>query len=480
MNRTTMKLINTFASELPWACESVTPQPLRQARLLHLNRTLLAELGLAGVSEADWLACCGEGGLLPGMQPVAQVYAGHQFGGYSPRLGDGRALLLGEQLAPDGQRWDLHLKGAGKTPFSRFGDGRAVLRSSIREYLASEALHALGIPTTRALVLVGSEELVYREQVETGATVLRTAPSHLRFGHIEYFAWNGQGERIPLLIDYLLRHHFPDLANGAELFAEVVRRTARLIAKWQAAGFCHGVMNTDNMSLLGLTLDYGPYGFIDAYVPDFVCNHSDPAGRYALDQQPAVGYWNLQKLAQALAGHVDGDALAAALAQYEQQLMLHYSELMRAKLGLAEWEEEDPALFRELFRLLAAHKVDYHLFLRRLGEVTQEGAWPASLLALLPDPSLWQAWLTRYRARLAREGSEDAVRKAQMDAINPKYVLRNALAQQVIEAADAGDMRPFERLFTALQRPYDEQPEYDDLATPVPAWYCSGELSCSS
>ncbi|MGL5197353.1 MAG: protein adenylyltransferase SelO family protein, partial [Aeromonas veronii] len=269
-----MKLINTFATELPWACEPVVPQPLQQPRLLHLNRALLDELGLGGVSKADWIACCGEGKVLPGMQPVAQVYAGHQFGGYSPRLGDGRALLLGEQLAPDGQRWDLHLKGAGKTPFSRFGDGRAVLRSSIREYLASEALHALGIPTTRALVLVGSQEPVYREQVETGATVLRTAPSHLRFGHIEYFAWSGQGEKIPPLIDYLLRHHFPELESGAELFAEVVRRTARLIAKWQAAGFCHGVMNTDNMSLLGLTLDYGPYGFIDAYVPDFVCNHS--------------------------------------------------------------------------------------------------------------------------------------------------------------------------------------------------------------
>ncbi|WP_348685486.1 protein adenylyltransferase SelO [Aeromonas bestiarum] len=475
-----MKLINTFATELPWACEPVAPQPLREPSLLHLNHGLLNELGLGDVGATDWLACCGLGQPLPGMQPVAQVYAGHQFGGYSPRLGDGRALLLGEQLAPDGQGWDLHLKGAGKTPFSRFGDGRAVLRSSIREYLASEALHALGIPTTRALVLVGSQEPVYREQEERGATVLRTAPSHLRFGHIEYFAWSGQGEKIPLLINYLLRHHFPELNNGAELFAEVVRRTARLIAKWQAAGFCHGVMNTDNMSLLGLTLDYGPYGFIDAYVPDFVCNHSDPGGRYALDQQPAVGYWNLQKLAQALADQVDGEALAGALAQYEHQLMLHYSELMREKLGLESWEDEDPALFRQLFQLLAAHRVDYHLFLRRLGEVTQLGDLPASLLALLPDPALWQQWLALYRARLVREGSEDAARKRQMDAVNPKYVLRNALAQQVIDAAERGDMAPFERLFAALQRPYDEQPEYEDLATPVPQWYCGGELSCSS
>lgn len=475
-----MKLINTFATELPWACEPVAPQPLREPRLLHLNQGLLRELGLEGVAEADWLACCGQGQPLPGMQPVAQVYAGHQFGGYSPRLGDGRALLLGEQLAPDGQRWDLHLKGAGKTPFSRFGDGRAVLRSSIREYLASEALHALGIPTTRALVLVGSDEPVYREQVESGATVLRTAPSHLRFGHFEYFAWSGQGEKIPALIDYALRHHFPELANGAELFTEVVRRTARLIAKWQAAGFCHGVMNTDNMSLLGLTLDYGPYGFIDAYVPDFVCNHSDSGGRYALDQQPAVGYWNLQRLAQALADQVDGDALAAALAQYEHQLMLHYSELMRARLGLETWEDEDPALFRQLFQLLAEHRVDYHLFLRRLGELTSQGGWPASLLALLPDPACWQEWLDAYRQRLIREGSKDGARKARMDAVNPKYVLRNALAQQVIDAAETGNMAPFERLFAALQHPFDEQPEYEDLATPVPHWYCGGELSCSS
>ena len=475
-----MKLINTFATELPWACEPVAPQPLREPRLLHLNQGLLRDLGLDGIGEADWLACCGLGQPLPGMQPVAQVYAGHQFGGYSPRLGDGRALLLGEQLAPDGQRWDLHLKGAGKTPFSRFGDGRAVLRSSIREYLASEALHALGIPTTRALVLVGSDEPVYREQVESGATVLRTAPSHLRFGHFEYFAWSGQGEKIPALINYLLRHHFPELESGAELFAEVVRRTARLIAKWQAAGFCHGVMNTDNMSLLGLTLDYGPYGFIDAYVPDFVCNRSDPGGRDGLEQQPAVGDWSPRQLAQALAEQVDGDALAAALAQYEHQLMLHYSELMRARLGLETWEDEDPALFRQLFQLLAAHRVDYHLFLRRLGELTTQGEWPASLLALLPDPAAWQEWLETYRARLVREGSQDAARKVRMDAVNPKYVLRNALAQQVIDAAETGNMAPFERLFAALQRPYDEQPEYEDLATPVPQWYCGGELSCSS
>ncbi|ENY71786.1 hypothetical protein G114_11255 [Aeromonas diversa CDC 2478-85] len=474
-----MKLHNTFSTELPWACEPVDPTPLAGARLLHLNRPLLGELGLADVSDADWLACCGQGRALPGMAPVAQVYAGHQFGSYVPRLGDGRALLLGQQEAPDGQLWDLHLKGAGKTPFSRFGDGRAVLRSSIREYLASEALHALGIPTTRALVLVGSDEEVLRETIEPGATVLRTAPNHLRFGHIEYFAWSGQGERIPDLLDYLRAHHF-DGMDDISLFAEVVRRTARLIARWQAAGFTHGVLNTDNMSLLGLTIDYGPYGFIDRYVPDFVCNHTDRIGRYALDQQPAVGYWNLQKLAQALAGHLPGEALQQGLAGYEQTLMLEYSTLMRERLGLQSWEEEDPALFRRLFQLLARDGVDYHLFLRHLARLTRSGELPPPLLALLPEDDAWPSWLADYRARLGREGSMDADRARRMEAVNPKYVLRNALAQRVIDAAEAGDMIPFTRLFETLRRPFDEQPEADDLATPSPDWYQCTTLSCSS
>ncbi|MDO2949515.1 protein adenylyltransferase SelO [Aeromonas simiae] len=474
-----MKLHNTFSTELPWACEPVTPTPLSGARLLHLNRSLLTELGLADVSDADWLACCGQGRPLPGMAPVAQVYAGHQFGSYVPRLGDGRALLLGQQEAPDGQLWDLHLKGAGKTPFSRFGDGRAVLRSSIREYLASEALHALGISTTRALVLVGSNEAVQRETLEPGATVLRAAPSHLRFGHIEYFAWSGQGERIPALLDYLRVHHFDGLDN-ADLFAEVVRRTALLIARWQAAGFTHGVLNTDNMSLLGLTLDYGPYGFIDRYVPDFVCNHTDSIGRYALDQQPAVGYWNLQKLAQALAGHLPDAALQQALDSYQQTLMLEYSTLMRERLGLQSWEEDDPALFRRLFQLLAAGGVDYHLFLRRLARLNLRGELPPGLLVLLPEGEAWPRWLDDYRARLAREGSQDDERARRMEAVNPKYVLRNALAQRAIDAAEAGDMAPFIRLFEALRHPFDEQPEAEDLATPSPDWYQCTTLSCSS
>lgn len=474
-----MKLNNTFSTELPWACEQVAPTPLTGARLLHLNRPLLAELDLACVSDADWLACCGQGRPLPGMNPVAQVYAGHQFGSYVPRLGDGRALLLGQQQAPDGQLWDLHLKGAGKTPFSRFGDGRAVLRSSIREYLASEALHALNIPTTRALVLVGSDEPVQRETIEPGATLLRTAPSHLRFGHIEYFAWSGQGDRIPALLDYLSRHHF-DGINSGELFHEVVRRTALLIARWQVAGFTHGVLNTDNMSLLGLTIDYGPYGFIDRYVPDFVCNHTDNIGRYALDQQPAVGYWNLQKLAQALAGHLPGETLRQALNHYQPYLMQEYSTLMRDRLGLQTWEEADPELFRRLFQLLAQDGVDYHLFLRRLARLEQAGDLPPALLALLPDSDQWRGWLADYRARLGREGSDDKARALQMEAVNPKYVLRNALAQQVISAAEAGDLAPFERLLEALRTPFDEQPQWDDLATPAPFWYQCTSLSCSS
>lgn len=475
-----MKLHNAFATELPWACESVTPTPLHNARLLHLNRPLLEQLGLGAVDDATWLACCGNATLLPGMTPVAQVYAGHQFGHFVPQLGDGRAILLGQQQTPDGELWDLHLKGAGKTPFSRFGDGRAVLRSSIREYLASEALHALNIPTTRALVLVGSDEEVLRETVEPGATVLRTAPCHLRFGHIEYFAWSGQSQRIPPLLDYLKRHHYPGIEDNQALFHEVVGRTARLIARWQAAGFVHGVLNTDNMSLLGLTIDYGPFGFIDRYVPDFVCNHTDSVGRYALDQQPAVGYWNLQKLAQALADHLSPDALRQSLDTYQHTLMLEYSELMRRKLGLESWEEDDPTLFRQLFLLLAQDGVDYHLFLRLLARLPLHGDLPPSLAALLPASEAWSNWLSTYRQRLAREGSNDAKRAAEMEAINPKYVLRNALAQKVISAAEAGDMAPFEQFFEVLRHPFDEQPQAEALATPAPFWYQCTSLSCSS
>ncbi|MBM7456225.1 hypothetical protein HNR62_002107 [Oceanisphaera litoralis] len=475
--------LNNLYARFDWAGARVEPTPLSSPRLLLLNRDLADELGMA-LSEPQWRDLTGGNRLLPDMEPFAQVYAGHQFGGFSPQLGDGRALLLGEVVAPDGRRWDLHLKGAGKTPYSRFGDGRAVLRSSLREYLASEAMHHLGIATTRALSLVSSEEPVYRERVEPGAAVLRAAPSHLRFGHFEYFYYSGKPERIPELLDYLIDTQWPDLtkdkAGYAALFERVVEKTAILIAQWQLVGFCHGVMNTDNMSMLGLTLDYGPYGFLDAYDPDHICNHSDPGGRYAYDQQPAVGNWNLQRLAQSLSGVIELEALQQALGKYEYLLLSTYSEGMRQKLGLEAWEDEDPALFRAMFDLMAAQKVDYSCWFRRLAQLASSGSVPDSLLALLSTPEAWTDWFGRYQARLAREGRAQAEKAGQMNAVNPKYILRNHLAQQAIERAEQGDMSEADRLLMLLARPFDEQPELDHYAMPAPAWAESLCISCSS
>lgn len=477
-----MLLDNQYAS-FNWAGSLVKPTPLDSPSLLLVNYDLAESLGIS-LDDRQWLEITSGHRLLPGMTPFAQVYAGHQFGGFSPRLGDGRALLLGEVVAPGGARWDLHLKGAGKTPYSRFGDGRAVLRSSLREYLASEALHYLGIPTTRALCLVGSGEPVYREQVEPGAALLRAAPSHLRFGHFEYFYYSGQPEHIPALLDYLIDTQWPDLEKGPQgygaLFERVVTRTAELIARWQAVGFCHGVMNTDNMSMLGLTLDYGPYGFLDAYDPGHICNHSDPAGRYAYDQQPAVGLWNLQRLAQALSGHIELDALQQSLGQYEHQLLTAYSEHMRQKLGLEQWHEQDPALFRDMFSLMAEHRVDYSCWFRRLSLLDAEGDLPAPLAALLPKPDAWHDWFARYRARLVLESRTQAERRAAMDAVNPNYVLRNHLAQRAIEWAEQGDMAEADTLLQLLARPFDDRPEFNDYAEPAPAWAASLCISCSS
>ncbi|MFD1009447.1 MULTISPECIES: protein adenylyltransferase SelO [Oceanisphaera] len=477
-----MRIDNQYA-KFDWAGTAVTPAPLLSPRLLLLNADLADELGMA-LSEAQWRDITSGQQLMPDMQPFAQVYAGHQFGGFSPQLGDGRAMLLGEVVGPNGQRWDLHLKGAGKTPYSRFGDGRAVLRSSLREYLASEAMHHLGIATTRALALVGSKEPVYREQVEPGAGLLRAAHSHLRFGHFEFFYYSGKPEHIPTLLNYLIDTQWPDLSKDATgyaaLFARVVEKTATLIAQWQLVGFCHGVLNTDNMSMLGLTLDYGPYGFLDAYDPDHICNHSDHAGRYAYDQQPAVGYWNLQRLAQSLSGVIEIEALQQALGSYEQQLMSTYSQGMRQKLGLTTWEDEDPALFRDMFALMAAQKVDYTCWFRRLAELAPSGAVPTNLQALLSDATAWSEWFVRYQTRLAQEGKTQAEKEQQMNAINPKYILRNHLAQQAIEQAEQGDMSEADTLLMLLARPFDEQPEFNAYAMPAPDWAETLSISCSS
>jgi uncharacterized protein YdiU (UPF0061 family) len=450
------------------------------ADLLHDQQTIDALAGSAVVAGAD---------------PLAAVYSGHQFGVYVPQLGDGRALLLGGLAATDGSIWELQLKGSGKTPYSRMGDGRAVLRSSIREFLCSEAMHALGIPTTRALSIMGSDLPVFRETVETAAVVTRVAPSFVRFGSFEYFFWRGEQETLRQLADYVIDSFFPQCREAGDgpapylaLLREVARRTARLIAQWQGVGFCHGVMNSDNMSILGLTIDYGPFGFIDAFDAGHICNRSDEHGRYAYDQQPAVAHWNLYCLGQALIPlTIDVDETKAALDTFRDEYAQAIDEVMRAKLGLGTSEAGDEELIGQLIGLLHASRVDWTLFWRNLAMLPVEAAddADATVRDRFIDRSAFDAWAVEYRARLRREGSIDAARAARMNRVNPKYVLRNHLAEVAIRKArgDGGEPRDFsevERLLRVLARPYDDQPEYDDYAKAPPDWAAGLSLSCSS
>jgi uncharacterized protein YdiU (UPF0061 family) len=482
---------NSFA-RLPEAFfQRLEVTPLHRAHLAVFNQQAAALLDLhPDEAQREDLAALFNGEKpLPGYQPLAAIYAGHQFGHLTPQLGDGRAILLGEVTNEAGERWELQLKGAGITPYSRRGDGRAVLRSTIREYLCSEAMHGLGIPTTRALLMTGSEEEVYREQIESGAMLLRMAPSHVRFGSFELFYYRREIEPIKQLADYVISHHYPELNDHPkkylQLFRQITLRTAEMIAQWQLVGFAHGVMNTDNMSILGLTLDYGPFGFLDAYEPGYICNHSDPYGRYAFDQQPNIGGWNLSKLGQALLPILDGEpeqAAAAAnaiLEEYDPRLQQHYHQGMLQKLGLKESHDGDRALIDDLLKLLEINRIDYTIFFRALCDFN-EGVEQSPLRDQFLDRDGFDRWAERYRQRLQAEGSQREQRQAQMKRVNPKYILRNYLAQRAIEQAEAGDYSEVERLHTLLQHPFDEQPEFDHYADAPPEWSGELEISCSS
>ena len=483
----TLRFENTYA-RLPAAFHRrVEPTPLAAPRLVSFNAEAAELVGLdpreaTRPEFAEYF--CGNR-LLPGSEPVSAVYAGHQFGVYVPQLGDGRAILLGEAVGARGERWDVQLKGAGRTPFSRMGDGRAVLRSTIREYLCGEAMHALGVPTTRALCVVASPEPVYRETVETAAVLTRLAPTHVRFGTFEFFYYRGQLERVRELADYVIEHFFAHLAGDDEqylrLLREVVGRTAELVARWQAVGFAHGVMNTDNMSVVGLTMDYGPFGFLDEFDAGHVCNHSDHGGRYAFDQQPAVALWNLSRFAQALVPLVEPEAAVAALDEYPAQFAAAYGARMREKLGLDAERPEDAALLSNLFGLLQQSAADYTLFFRRLGELRSEpSAADEPLRDMFVDRAGFDAWAARYRARLAAEASADAGRRARMLKANPAYVLRNHLAQRAIGLAEAGDFAETDALLAALQDPFEERPGRERFAEPPPAGARRVVVSCSS
>ena len=432
--------------------------------------------------------------IAPGSKPLASVYSGHQFGHWAGQLGDGRAILLGETE----NGFEVQLKGAGRTPYSRGGDGRAVLRSSIREFLCSEAMAALGIPTTRALALTGSPLPVARESIETAAVVTRVAESFVRFGHFEHFAARDMQAELKALADMVIDQHYPEcrtadaLASNAyaNFLQAVSERTARLLAQWQAVGFCHGVMNTDNMSILGLTIDYGPFQFLDAFDPGHICNHSDNQGRYAFNRQPQVAYWNLYCLGQALLPLIGDEELTiAALESYKTVFPAAYATQMLRKLGLpddapgtAAGEGRFAQIVNPLLQILADNKVDYTIFFTRLSDAVAQagGAKPdfEPLRDIILDRASFDAWSLTYSEQLAQV--DQAQTADWMQKSNPRYVLRNHLGETVIRAAQGGDFAPVQQMLAVLQSPYALHPDHVNWAGFPPDWASTIEISCSS
>jgi uncharacterized protein YdiU (UPF0061 family) len=482
----------------------VTPTPVGAPKLLLGVREVAELVGLSmeELASPAWVEALAGNRVLDGMSPYAACYGGHQFGHWAGQLGDGRAITLGE-VVHAGRRWELQLKGAGLTPYSRTADGRAVLRSSIRELLCSEAMHHLGVPTTRALSLVATGESVMRDMfydgnacAEPGAIVCRVAPSFIRFGNFELPAAREDRALLTRLVDFTIARDFPHLAASPESerrtrwFVEVCERTAWMVAEWMRVGFVHGVMNTDNMSILGLTIDYGPYGWIDDYDPNFTPNTTDASGRrYRFAHQPAIAKWNLERLASALMPlYPSSQPLEVGLDRYVTALNQRHAELTAHKLGFARLEEDDEPLVGDLFGLMAELEIDMTIFFRRLADVSLDAPSSSPLREAFYDPHKLarapelEAWLLRWAARARRD--DDPGRRARMNAGNPRYVLRNYLAHEVIDAAAAGDAAPMAALLEVLRRPYDEQPTQARFAAKRPEWArhrpgCS-MLSCSS
>ncbi len=463
----------------------VNPQALQNPELVVASDACADIIGLdpGTLSHDDSLQLLSGQAMLSAWQPIAMKYTGHQFGYYNPDLGDGRGLLLAEVRTEQGNLLDLHLKGAGMTPYSREGDGRAVLRSSIREFLCSEALAALGVPTTRALCVINTDTPVYREQVETGVTLLRVSASHIRFGHFEYAYHSQQPALLQALCDYVAQRHYPCLAGSAnqnaDLFELTARKTGELIAQWQLLGFAHGVMNTDNMSILGETFDFGPFGFMDRFNPGYICNHSDHGGRYGFDQQPAIAHWNLSVLAQAMSPVVDKEALHQGLRAYSEAFNQHFIHGLNLMLGFAEDDTLPQEFTLGTFTLMQQNGLDYSYFFRRLIQVN-ESEVETELRDHCVDRDSFDTWLSEYRALHDTKEHDEATRQQRMRAVNPKYILRNHLAQIAIEKAQQGDYSDVRRLHNILKRPFDEQPENEAYAALPPDWAESLEISCSS
>jgi uncharacterized protein YdiU (UPF0061 family) len=464
---------HSYARELEGLYEPWHGSPASAPRLLALNEPLAAELGVAADRlSAEMLA----GAVVPdGAAPIAQAYSGHQFGGYSPRLGDGRALLLGELIDVHGHRRDLHLKGSGRTPFARGGDGKAAVGPMLREYVVSEAMHALGIPTTRALAVVATGDQVARETLLPGAVLSRVAASHIRVGTFQYAAAKHDLPLLRRLADYTIARHYPAVAEAENpylaFFEQVVDAQASLIARWMLVGFIHGVMNTDNMAISGETIDYGPCAFMDAYDPATVFSSIDHAGRYTYGNQPAVAQWNLARFAETLLPLIDADsgaAIAAAsdvLTSFSDRYDAYWRQGMRVKLGL---EHDDDALIADLLALLASQAVDFTAFFRALSASLRGDA--SRVRALFSDPGLFDLWAARWHGE-----DPDA-----MDRVNPLYIPRNHLVEEALTAATAGDLQPFERLVDVLAQPFEERPGLAAFAAPAPPSFGAYRTFCGT
>jgi len=479
MTLNNLELKTTYLSLDEEFYDLVQPTPLSEPYLISFNPDAAKVIDLDSNTKEDPLFVNFlNGTFLPKTtRPFAMCYAGHQFSHYAPRLGDGRAINLGSTKG-----WHLQAKGAGETLYSKTGDGRSALPSSIREYLMSEAMHHLGIPSTRALGIIGSKDKLLRNSIEHAAIVMRLSPSWVRFGTFEYFSYMKEYDKLKSLTDYVIKESYPHLIDDEDhyfkFFCEVLERTAKLIALWQGIGFCHGVMNTDNMSIVGLTMDYGPFSMLDDFDYGFVCNSSDKAGRYAYGEQPNISYWNLTKLAKALAPIIDEDKMQSKLDDYGAFIYPNaYIDVMREKMGLLLEEEEDMKLITNLVATLQDAYIDYTQFFRALSHYNGE-RMPLFELAMNPVPL--DSWLNLYDARLAKETRSEKERQTAMLKTNPKYVLKNYMLERAISLAKQGDFSQVETLLHLVSHPFDELAEYEDFAKETPEEYKNLTLSCSS